>query len=300
MKKNFIRRLVFHALNSPVLRNLISDRLYLRIRYRYYTGKRLNLEHPCRYNEKLQWLKLYYRNHQIPRLTDKYEVRGYIEETLGNEYLIPLLGVWDSFDEIDFTSLPDQFVLKCTHDSNSVIICRNKADWNREKAHKKLTKALNRSFYWGGREWPYKELKPRIIAEQYMSDDSGTGLKDYKFFCFQGVVKAFFIATDRGVAGEEVKFDFFDEHFNHLPFMHGHPNAEMTPTCAPSVLKEMMELASKLSAGMPHVRVDLYHINGRIYFGEFTFFHHSGIVPFIPDTWDLTFGSWLQLPEQKE
>ncbi|MBN2860075.1 MAG: hypothetical protein JXK93_07430, partial [Sphaerochaetaceae bacterium] len=178
MKKKFIRRLVFHTLNSPVLRNLISDRLYLRIRYRYYTGKRLNLEHPCRYNEKLQWLKLYYRNHQIPRLTDKYEVRGYIEETLGNEYLIPLLGVWDSFDEIDFTSLPDQFVLKCTHDSNSVIICRNKADWNREKAHKKLTKALNRSFYWGGREWPYKELKPRIIAEQYMSDDSGTGLKD--------------------------------------------------------------------------------------------------------------------------
>lgn len=257
-------------------------------------GKRLNLKNPQTFNEKLQWLKLYDRNPEYTKMVDKYEVRKYISDKIGEEYLIPLLGVWDSFDEIDFDKLPDQFVLKCTHDSGGLVICRDKSKLDINKARKTINKCLKKNFYKFTREWPYKNVKPRIIAEKFMVDESGTELKDYKFFCFDGTVKALFIATDRPY---DTKFDFFDSDFNHLDIRHGHPNSNRELS-KPKGFDEMIKLSQILSKGMAHVRVDLYDINGKIYFGELTFFHHGGLVPFDPPKWDEIFGEWLTLPEK--
>lgn len=273
---------------------LLPDKAYIDIRYRMTFHKPIRWDNPQTYNEKIQWMKLYDRNPLYMKLVDKYEVRSFVAERLGEEYLIPCLGVWNKFDEIDFSFLPNQFVLKCTHDSGSVLICHDKDSFDREKARKHLTACQKRDSYHGGREWAYKNVKPRIIAEEFMVDDSGIGLKDYKFFCFNGEMKSMFIATDRGVEGTDVKFDFFDKEFNHLPFRHGHENAEITPK-KPKGYEEMIAISEKLSEGLRHVRVDLYNINGKIYFGELTFYHHCGFVPFDPEEWDYTFGGWLNI-----
>lgn len=273
---------------------IIPDKLYLMIRYSMTFHKKLDLKNPITYNEKLQWMKLYDRNMLYKKIVDKYEVKKYIADQIGNEFIIPTLGLWDKYEDIDFKHLPDQFVLKCTHDSNSVLICRNKDKFDSEAAEKHFAKCLKHSEFYGGREWAYKDVKSRIIAEPYMEDDSGTGLKDYKFFCFDGKVKALFIATDRGAPGTDVKFDFYDENFIHLPFKHGHENAKVMPE-KPQYFEKMKELAEKLSKGFRHVRIDLYNVNGQIYFGEMTFYHHCGFVPFTPEEWDYTFGNWIEI-----
>lgn len=254
-------------------------------------GKKLDLKNPQTFNEKLQWLKLYDRNPEYTKMVDKYEVRKYIADKIGEEYLIPLLGVWDKFDDIDFSTLPDQFVLKCTHDSGGLVICKDKSKLDIEAARKKINKCLKRNFYKLTREWPYKNVKPRIIAEKLMVDESGTELKDYKIFCFNGDPKAMFIATDRP---HDTRFDFFDTEFNHLPFTNGHPNATKEIK-RPKGLEEMVQLAEKLSQGMKQVRIDFYDINGKVYFGEITFFHWSGMVPFEPEEWDYKFGEWINI-----
>ena len=274
----------------PVFR-ILPDRAYLSIKYRLLIGKKLTLKKPQTYNEKLQWLKLYDRNPEYTKMVDKYEVRKYVAEKIGEEYLIPLLGVWDSFDEIDFDKLPEQFVLKCTHDSGGLVICKDKGKFDTESARRKINKCLKRNYFWQSREWPYKNIKPRIIAEKYMVDESGTELKDYKFFCFNGEPKALFIATDRP---HDTKFDFYDIEFNHLPFTNGHPNADREIK-KPAGFDEMAQLARKLSEGLCHVRIDLYDINGKIYFGEITFFHWSGMTPFEPEEWDYKFGEMIKL-----
>jgi glycosyltransferase involved in cell wall biosynthesis len=258
-------------------------------------GKRLKLNPPVTYNEKLQWLKLYDRAPRYTQMVDKYEVRKYIADKIGEEYLIPLLGVWDRFDDIDFDKLPDQFVLKCTHDSGSVFICKEKNDCNIKAAKKKISKSLKKNYYHHYREWPYKNIKPRVIAEQFMVDESGIELKDYKFFCFDGVPKMLFIASDRP---HDTRFDFYDIEFNHLPFEQGHPWATKQIN-KPEDFNEMLEIAAELSQNIPHVRVDLYDINGKIYFGELTFTHYSGSVPFRPEVWDTKIGNWLKLPIMK-
>lgn len=176
------------------------------------------------------------------------------------------------------------------------MICRDKASFDREKAKRFLARRLKRNYYWSNREWPYKDIKPRILAEKYVVDESGYELKDYKFFCFDGVVRALFVATDRGVEGKETKFDFFDADFHHLPIKNGHENADKEVKCPPA-FEEMKELAAKLSKGIPHVRVDFYDVNGAAYFGELTFSHWGGFCPFEPREWDDIFGSWLTLPE---
>ena len=191
--------------------------------------KKLNLKDPKTFNEKLQWLKLYDRNPKYTQMVDKHEVKNYVASRIGSEYIIPTLGVWDKFEDIDFDSLPNQFVLKCTHDSGGLVICKNKSDLDIDATKRKINKCLKKNYYWHGREWPYKNLRPRIIAEQYMEDTSTKELRDYKFFCFDGEVKALFIASDRQVKGEETKFDFFDMEYNHLPFTNGHPNARVMP-----------------------------------------------------------------------
>ena len=277
----------------------LSDEELLKRKYKAVFHRELNLDDPKTYNEKLQWLKLYDRRPIYTTMVDKYAAKKYVADMIGEEYIIPTLGVWDNFDDIDFDQLPDQFVLKCTHDSGGLVICTDKKTLDKAAAKKKIEKALARDFYIRTREWPYRDVPRRIIAEKYMVDESGYELKDYKFFCFDGKMKALFIAKDRSKKDEETKFDFFDEGFNHLPIKNGHPNSE-PPYICPQGFEDMKALAEKLSAGFPHVRVDFYNINGQIYFGELTLYHWSGMTPFEPEEWDYTFGSWIDLPEKTE
>lgn len=289
--------LIIPSLGHRGLFNWMSDETYLRMIYRIKMGKQLNLDTPQSYNEKLQWLKLYDRRPEYTMMVDKYAVKEYVKGIIGKEHIIPTLGVWERFKDIDFNSLPKQFVLKCTHDSGGLVIVTDKSKLNIAKARKKINHCLKHNYYWGLREWPYKNMKPRIIAEQFMVDESGTELKDYKFFCFDGEPKALFIATDRSNSNEETKFDFFDMDFNHLPFTNGHPNSTKEIK-RPDGFEEMKQIAAKLSKDIPHVRVDLYNIKGHIYFGEVTFSHWSGFTPFVPEEWDYTFGSWIYLPQK--
>jgi hypothetical protein len=230
-------------------------------------------------------------------LGDKYEVRRFVSDKIGDNYLIPLLGVWDDPDDIDIGSLPEQFVLKCTHDSGSIVICLDKNTFDFEKAKEKLREKLKLNPYSWTRSWVCKNIKPRIIAEKYMVDESGYELKDYKFFCFDGEPKLLFTAMDRQKEGEDVKFDFFDMDFNHLNIVNGHPLAQ-TPPIKPKSFEEMISVAKKLSNGFCHVRVDMYDINGKVYFGEITMYHHSGLCIFEPDEWDYKLGEYLKLPSK--
>lgn len=276
----------------------IPDKPYLKIMYWVNMGKRLDLIHPSTYNEKLQWLKLYYRRDICTRLVDKYEVKKYVSEIIGTEYVVPNYGVWDKFDDIDFSKLPNQFVLKCTHDCGGLVICKNKENLDIAKAKAKIEKCLKKNFYWMGREWPYKNVKPRIIAEEYLEDSTTQELRDYKFFTFNGKVRAMFIASDRQNPNTDTKFDFYDRDFCHLPFTNGHPNSE-NPIKKPVTFNLMTNLAEQLSKDFPHVRVDFYEVDGKVYFGEMTFSHWSGFQPFKPEKWDQKFGEWLHLPEKK-
>lgn len=261
-------------------------------------GYKLDLDSPKTYNEKLQWLKMYWHHPLMTALVDKYTVKSYVAKHIGEQFVIPTLGVWEDVNDIDWDSLPDRFVLKCTHDSGGLILCQDKSKLDKKAAKKKLKKCLSRNYYYYSFEWPYKNIKPRIIAEPYMSDSNSGDLNDYKFFCFDGEVKALFIATERNRKDTEVKFDFFDESFNHLSLKHGYPNSSM-PIKKPSCFEKMKMLACKLSKDFPHVRVDFYEIEGQVYFGEMTFFHHAGLVKFDPQEWDSVFGNWLTLPRNK-
>lgn len=305
-RNNFVNiNSIFSYFNEPTafilkvrskgLLNWLPDKAYLKLIYRCNFGKRLDLKNPVTYNEKLQWLKLYDRRPEYTMLVDKYEVKQYVKNVIGEQYLIPTLGVWNRFEDIDFDSLPNEFVLKCTHDSGGLVICTDKSKFDYSAAAQKIQRCLKTNYYNHGREYPYKNVKPRIIAEQYMVDESGYELKDYKFFCFDGVARIMFIATDRQVPGEETKFDFYDMDFKHLPFTNGHPNS-LHEIKRPKAFSEMRYLAEKLSRGLPQARIDFYDINGSVYFGEITLFHWSGMMPFKPDEWDKILGSYIKLP----
>lgn len=282
-------------LRRKLSKYISDDRRYLKLEYFLEMKKRLNLDNPETFNEKLQWMKLYDRNPLYTSLVDKAAVKDYVASVMGkDDIIIPTLGVWNSFDEIDFDGLPGQFVLKTTHDSGGVVICLDKRTFDLEAARRKLEKSLTHNYYLEHREWPYKDVRPRIIAEKFMVDESGIELKDYKFFCFDGEPKMLFIATDRPF---DTRFDFFDIQFHHLPFTQGHPNAER-PIAKPDNFERMIEIARRLSKGFSQVRVDLYNVNGKIYFGELTFAHFSGNVPFKPSEWDRKIGEWWTLPEK--
>lgn len=265
----------FNILSSFGFYSNISDEQFLKRKFKSIFGYDLNLDNPITYSEKIQWLKLYDRNPEYTKMVDKFLVKDYVEKKIGVNYIIPTLGVWESFDEIEFEKLPNQFVLKTTHDSGGVVICTDKSKFNKKKARKKLNKSLKNNYYSVSKEWPYKNVIPRIIAEEYMVDESGYELKDYKFFCFNGKVKAMFIASNRQGDGE-TKFDFYDEKFNHLPFTNGHPNS-LIEIKKPSSFDEMIILSEKLSTNIPHVRVDFYDVNGKVYFGELTFYHWEAL-----------------------
>lgn len=289
--------LFYYLIRLTRVSDLLSDKLFTKIQYKANVGKRLNLDHPVTYNEKIQWLKLYDHRAEYSTLVDKYRVKPYIAQLIGEQYIIPTIGVWKTPEDIDFNSLPDQFVLKTNHagGNTGVVICRDKALFNIENAKIKLMKSLRRNVYLVSREWPYKDIKRCIIAEPYMEDEMTGELRDYKFFCFNGVPKALFVASGRQ-DHEEPYFDFFDMDFNHLDLRCPHPQAKQTPQ-KPSCFDEMKRLASILSNGLPHVRVDLYEINGKPYFGELTLYHWEGLMPFYPESWNVTFGDWLVLPK---
>lgn len=275
---------------------IISDSLYLRLHYRIRMNRKLNLKNPRTFTEKLQWLKLYHKNPEYTKMVDKVTAKDYVASIIGREYIIPTLGVWNNFDEIDFSTLPNQFVLKTNHDSGGVIICTDKSTLDLPKAKAKISQSLKLPYWKQAREYPYKNVQRRVFAEEYMVDESGTELKDYKWFCFNGEPRMLFVASDRQSKTEETKFDFFDTEFNHLELRNGHPNSTKSIS-KPAGFELMKELAAKLSKGISHVRVDFYDINGKIYFGELTFFHFSGAVPFEPQSWDEKMGEWLVLPE---
>lgn len=275
----------------------LNDEQFLRYRFRIVMGKRLDLKNPTSYNEKLQWLKLYDRNPLYTKLVDKVAVKDYVASIIGNEYIIPTLKVYKSPEEVRIEDLPERFVLKTNHDGDSlgVFVCKDKKNFDFNKAISILSKNLQHNYYYTGREWPYKNVNPVIFAEEYKEDEFGE-LRDYKFFCFNGVVKALFVATERSVG--HVKFDYFDRDFNHLDFTQSHPMSNVTLK-KPDNFEKMIELAERLSRGLPHVRIDLYNCNGKIYFGEMTFYHYGGMIKFHPEEWDYKFGSWLQLPKYK-
>ncbi len=273
---------------------LVPDSVALRRQYKKVFGKRLNLDNPQSFNEKIQWLKLHDRKPEYKLMTDKVESKKYVASIIGDEYIIPTLGVWHSFDEIDWDSLPNQFVLKCNHDASSTIIVRDKSKLDKDVARKKLTIALKDDYYMYGRQWSYKGIERRILAEKFMSEEGVDDIIDYKFFCFGGIPRILFVATDRNSKNVEVKFDFFDMDFEHLPFTNGHPHAT-TAIKKPVCFEKMKELASTLSRNFAHIRVDFYEINGKVYFGEITFYHNGGMVPILPEEWDYKMGSWIDL-----
>ncbi len=275
----------------------LPDKPYLKFLYKTLMGKKLNLDNPQTYNEKLQWLKLYDRKPIYTTMVDKYEAKKYVANIIGDEYIIPTLGVWDRAQDIDYDALPNKFVLKSTHDSGGIFIVNDKNSVDKSQVVAFFKKRLSRSTYQKQREWPYKNVKPRIIAEEYMEDEETHELRDYKFFCFDGDVKAMFIATERQ-SDKPTAFDFFDMKYNWLDVRHGHPNGESVPA-KPYNFELMAQLAAKLSKDFVHVRVDFYEINRKVYFGELTFFHHGGVVPFDPEEWDYIFGEWLQLPKKE-
>ena len=286
------KRLRFSYLTAMGLTRWMSDEQFLKKEYFLQMGKPLNLNDPKTFNEKLQWLKIHNRKPEYTTMVDKYAVKQYVADRIGEQYIIPTLGVWEHFDDIDFDNLPKQFVLKCTHDSGGIVICRDKSKLDKKTAKKKLEYYLKRKYYYIHREWPYKNVKPRIIDEKYMTNGDGEDLNDYKLMCFNGKVKTTFVCSDR-FSKDGLKVTFYDTDWRRMPFERHYP-ASKTEIDKPQTYEEMVILAEKLAFGIPFVRVDFYEINGNIYFGELTFFPGSGYEEFTPEEWDKTLGNWIK------
>ena len=275
--------------------HIFDDERYLKILFRLSTGKKLNLDSPETFNEKLQWLKINNRRDIYTVMVDKFDAKRYVASIIGEEYIIPTLGVYERFDDIDFNKLPNQFVIKCTHDSGGLVICKDKKVFDNRKAKKKITKCLKKNFYWSSREWPYKNVKPRIIIEKYMEDAKNKSMRDYKVFCFDGNPAILYISDDSHTANQKIAF--FDKDYNQLPIKRKDYRDYSTIPQKPKNFKKMLELSSLLSKGIPHLRVDWYEINGKLYFGELTFFTCSGMIPFESDEWDKKLGNMIDLED---
>lgn len=278
----------------------IPEKTYTKWRFNLLMGYKLNLDNPKSFNEKLNWLKLYNRNPLYPKLVDKSTVKDYVANKIGKNHVIPTFGVWDKFDDIDFSKLPNQFVLKSTNGGggSGVIVCKDKDCFNKGWAKKQLELSMNNNGKATG-EWVYEYIKPRIIAEKFMGNDEDSELRDYKIFCFNGKPQLLFVTSDRFSKTEPLHFDWFDMDLNHLPFETvGYPPKPLVINEFPQ-WEKMKDVAKKLSEGFPHVRVDLYLIKGEVYFGELTFFHDAGLVPLSPIEWDYKIGDMLDLGSLK-
>lgn len=294
MFEKLLRRL----LEETPVGGWLPDGAYLSLQFRSRMGRWPDLKNPLTFNEKIQWLKLHDRNPLYPTLVDKAAVKDWAAERIGREHIIPTLAVWDSPEDIDLSILPERFVLKCTHDSGSAVLCTDRAAFDLKAARKKLGERLALDYGRRFREWPYSAVPRKILAEEFMDGDhfspSGFGMTDYKFFCFGGKPELLFVATDRNTPGKETCFDFFDAEYNHIPVRNGHPNAAAPPE-KPEGFETMKALAAKLSEGLPFVRVDFYQAPGRVLFGEMTLYHWSGLRPFDPSSYDRIFGDMIKL-----
>lgn len=270
----------------------LDDKTYLGLLYRSIYGKKLNWDNPTLFSEKLQWLKLYDRKLVYSDMVDKCNAKEYVVGIIGKQYIIPTLGVWESFDDINFNLLPKDYVLKCTHDCGGLVICRNN-DIDYDSARKKIQKSLKTNYYWLFREWPYKNVKPRIIAEQYM-ENHGEGLTDYKFYCFNGEPK--FLYISKGLENHDTaKISFLNVDWSFAPYHRiDYKEFEELPH-KPKEYSKMLELCRKLSSGFMFLRVDLYEINGQIYFSEFTFSPNSGFMIFKDANTDHEIGDMIKL-----
>ena len=277
----------------------LPDKLFLNLQYRLHMGKSLRIAPPTTLSEKLNWLKLYYHNPKLHQLVDKYEVGRYVEEKIGKEYVIPCIGLWDKVDDIDFDKLPNQFVLKCTHDSGSVVICRDKTQFNIEGARRKLLKGLKRDYYKGKREWAYKGLKPRIIAEPFIPTLMRPDSVEYKLTVYNGKVS--FVTVCTGIAHSSLDArtnDHFTTDWKRLPF-YAYYKPSNQDIKKPVYMDEMISLTEKLAESLPQVRVDWYYTDNKILFGEMTFYTWAGYLKFVPEEWDEKLGSMLELPKEK-
>ncbi len=272
----------------------MNDQLYITRIYSSIFEKKINLKNPKTFSEKIQWLKLYDRSDRYTKMVDKYEVKEYVKNLISEEYLIPTIGIYDSWNQINFKKLPNQFVIKCTHDSGGVVICKDKKSFNMISAKKKIMKSMNKNYYYSGREWPYKNVKPRIIIEPFMKNGDDGDLNDYKFYCFNGIPKYCQVITDRST---NECIDFFDMKWNHQEFV------GLTPGCInsnkkieqPINFEKMKEIATKLAKDIRFVRIDFYEANGKLFFGEITFYPASGFGKFTPDIWNEKLGDMIKL-----
>lgn len=274
---------------------LIPDRWYLKWKYKRVFGEVLNLHHPLKFSEKIQWLKLYDRKEIYHHLVDKYEVKSIIAKVIGDKYIIQTLGVWDKFSDIDFSKLPKQFVLKCTHDSASITICQDKDVFDKKEIEWKYDHIFMRRDYYHfeNKQWAYKGIKPRIIAEEFIEDDKFECLADYKFYCFGGNARCVYVTINRF---SNLSVSMYDMEWKKMPFEHIHPNlGENIPK--PMNLSLMKDLAEKIARFIdnPFVRVDFYETKGLVYFGEVTFYPEGGMGMFKPEEWDYILGSWIKL-----
>lgn len=274
----------------------LPDKQYVKLYFRLNLHRKLNLEHPVYLNDKLQWLKFNYRFPLQTIVSDKYRVRKYVAETIGEKYLIPLLGVWDKFEQINFNELPEQFVLKCNHDSGGLAICKNKKNFDKEEARKKIERSLKSNFFWIGREYQYKNIVPKIICEKFISEN-GNIPEDYKIYCFNGRPDAILVCKGRFSNGNHrAEYYFYDQNWNYLPYNKGDSIKNDPGILKPKNLEEMLEVAKKLSKDFIFARIDLYNIDGKIYFGEITLSPNSGFDPDITLETDKIFGDKLQIP----
>ena len=294
MKK--VNKILKKGITHFAAKNIIkmSDRRYLELKYEVIMDKKLNLNNPKTFNEKLQWLKLYDRKLEYTKMVDKYEAKEYVSNIIGDEYIIPTLGIYNKFEDIDFEKLPNQFVIKPTHTSGNVYICKNKNEIDYKVLKKHINGWLKRQYYYLHREWPYKNVKPRIIIEKYMQEKNGEELKDYKFFCFNGKPKMVLVCSDRF---NNLNKTFFDENWKIFDFTEG--NHDKNENIEKPVNFETMKgLAEKLAQNLSFVRIDFYDINGKIYFGEITFYPSAGYEKFNPQKYDEIFGSMIELPKK--
>ena len=273
----------------------MPDEEYLEKAFEYRMNRRLNLDNPKTFNEKLQWLKLYDHNSLYPQMVDKYDAKEYVGSIIGKEHIIPTIGVYDAFKDINFATLPNRFVLKCTHDSGGIYICKNKSEFSYHEAKKKINKSFRGNYYTIGREWAYRFVKPRILIEEYISGLGDNGVIDYKIHCFNGKPRIVLVCQDRFSPGGLTE-DFFTDGWEHIDVRrprHGNAKKEIDK---PKELTQMLDIASALSREIPFVRVDLYNVSGKIFFGELTFFPANGFEPFVPDSFDYEMGRMLTLP----
>lgn len=287
---NSFRR-IFRGLAYRGYLNWMSDELYLKYLFFSNMNRKLNFKDLKTYNEKLQWLKIYDHHKKYIDMVDKYEAKVLAEKVIGNEYIIPTLGVWDKFEEIDFNSLPNKFVLKCTHDSGGLVICRDKNNFDIESAKKKINNSLRKNFYYIGREWPYKNVKPRIIAEEFIGYDQQAP-DDFKFFVFNGKIDSIMVCRDRELG--KPKFLFYDLEWNRLLYQNNEPPSFYNLK-KPKHFEKMIEIVENLSKDFHQIRIDLYNVDGKIYFGEYTFFNDSGFDRDISYETDLYWGSKINL-----